>query len=156
MEETQGRVNGATGLHTVQAGATSPLVRALFSGAFVGGLILLVALQNRWRGAGYWGMYGFLITSALVWFYLQIQFSKILYLIEKATGQDLNNDNVLGEPVEVEPAGVTVTVRDVSDAGGLSVCRYIRYGPRILCRHGQGIARSSGIKDISSGGGFLK
>jgi hypothetical protein len=123
MEDTQGRANSVSGLHTVQAGATSPLVRALISGAFVGGLVLLITLQNRVRSAGYWGVYGFLITSGLVWTILQLKFSKIVYWIEEKTGQEINNDNVIGEPVE-EPSGVTITVRDVSDKGGLSIFKY--------------------------------
>jgi len=124
MEETQGRVTGNNSLHTVQAGATSPLVRALISGLFVGGFVLLVTLQNRVRSAGYWGLYGFLITSGIVWTILQLKFSKIVYWIEEKTGNDLNNDNILGEPVEAKPSGVTVTVRDVSDTGGLSIFKY--------------------------------
>ena len=119
-------------LHTFPISIFIPFSQALLTGVVAGILAFAFALTFHKENPLLWLLWGFLLPTALLWMLLLKRWIKLtdwLPTVERITNLDINRDDRIGDrlpPVNVvpEPKEITVTVRDVSDHGSLSVMRY--------------------------------
>ena len=119
-------------LHTLLIAAVIPLTQSLITGLIVGGLVLFLALQFSAKNSWQWGLWGFLLSGSGTWLFSIRRWHRLtdwLPTVERITNLDINRDGRIGDRLPLvdvmpEPKEITVTVRDVSDHGSLSVMRY--------------------------------
>ena len=119
-------------LHTFPISIFIPFSQALLTGVVTGIFALAFALTFHKEKPLLWLLWGFLIPTALLWMLLLKRWLKLtdwLPTMERITNLDINRDGYIGHALPLtepmpEPKEITVTVRDVSDRGSLSVMRY--------------------------------
>lgn len=84
------------------AGIWLPAVQAIISGVIVGILALSLAMLEKWSSPALVGLAAGGVVCALVWFISLAGWRRIVYGVEVVTGQDIDSDHVIGDPVRVE------------------------------------------------------
>jgi len=119
-------------LHTFPISILIPFSQSSLIGVVAGILAFVFALTFHKAKPLLWLLWGFLIPTALLWMLLLKRWIKLtdwLPTVERITNLDINRDGRIGDRLPLvdivpEPKEITVTVRDVSDHGSLSVMRY--------------------------------
>ena len=125
------RKNPSSAMHTISVAAVTPMVQALLTGLLLSIIAFAVSLTFHLDHPLLWLLWGFLLPTAGLWLFSVRRWFKLTNLItyaEKVTQLDINRDGQIGNPLHPEdasePKQITITVRDVSDHGSLSVMRY--------------------------------
>lgn len=102
-------------LHTVQAGAWLPLLQSTITGALAGILMLILAIQFRWRDAWIHGLIFWVVIQGITWLYLQRHW--ILMTFERVAKIDLNRDGRKGAAPVQEIPEVRVRIEHIKQDG---------------------------------------
>jgi hypothetical protein len=78
-----------------------PLVQALITGALLAGVVVFAVARTDYDGdlLGLWGILALTISS-VAWLVLLGQTRRLLWVLERVTGADLDGDGVKGKPQE--------------------------------------------------------
>jgi hypothetical protein len=110
---------------TVPSDVWVPALQSAISGGIAGVLGGSIAFLVSNHRPGAWGITVGAVGFSVSWLLMLYEHRRALWIIEKVTGRDLDDDGFVGEPAPLPSPPVRVEVSEVDDRGRLRRMSYI-------------------------------